>query len=44
MKNKKGDMPYWMVMLISLLLGLVVILGIIAIEKNKLFGLLEWLG
>ena len=44
MKNKKADMPYWLVMMIWMLLGLLVILAIIAIEKNKLFGFLDWLG
>ncbi|MEK6868521.1 MAG: hypothetical protein AABX98_06885 [Nanoarchaeota archaeon] len=42
--NKKGDMPFWLIMLIWSLIGLFVILGIIFIEKGKLVGFLDWLG
>lgn len=41
---KKADMPFWLIMMIWMLLGLIVILAIIMIEKNKLFSFLDWLG
>ncbi|MBI5073247.1 hypothetical protein HZA99_05510 [Candidatus Woesearchaeota archaeon] len=42
--HKKADMPFWLIMMIWMLLGLIVILAIIMIEKNKLFSFLDWLG
>jgi uncharacterized protein (DUF983 family) len=41
--GKKGEMPFWIVMLIWTLLGLAVVLGIIMIIKGNLFDFLSWL-
>ena len=42
--NKKADLPFWMVMLIWILLGAFVILIIVGIERGKLLEFLDWLG
>ncbi len=44
LKNKKADMPFWMVMLLWTLAGLFVVLGIVMLQKEKIFAFVEWLG
>ncbi len=42
--NKRGDMPFWLVMLIWTLIGAVVILLIIKVSGTKMLDLLGRLG
>jgi len=42
-KNKKAEMPFWLMMLIYTIVGLVVILGLIVLIKGKMFGFVDWL-
>ena len=42
-KGKKAGIPYWIVITIYSLLGLLVILGIIALAKGKMSGFITWL-
>ncbi len=42
-KNKKAGIPYWLVMTIYSLIGLLVILGIIALAKGKMSDFINWL-
>jgi uncharacterized membrane protein len=41
--DKKGDMPFWVIMLIFSLITLVTILIIIGLAGNKVHGFLDWL-
>jgi len=41
--NKKADMPYWLVMTIIVLLGLVVMLIIVGAAGGKLGDFANWL-
>jgi hypothetical protein len=41
--DKKGDMPFWLVMMILILAGLVVVLLIIFAASGKLQDFLAWL-
>lgn len=43
-KNKKADIPFWLTMVIWALVGAVVILIIIGLERGKLLEFLDWLG
>ncbi len=42
--NRKAEIPEWVTMLIWMLLGLLAVLILIGIERNKLFSFLDWLG
>jgi uncharacterized membrane protein len=42
--NKKGEMPWWLMMLIMSLVGLVVVLGMLAFSGGKLADFMAWLG
>jgi len=42
--NKKGEMPFWLMMLIWALVGLVVVLIILKTQSGKFTVFLDWLG
>lgn len=42
--SKKADMPYWLVMLLYTLAGLVIALLIVGLISGKLNDFIEWLG
>jgi type VI protein secretion system component VasF len=42
--NKKGEMPWWLMMLILSLVVLVIILGMVKFQNDKLSDFLVWLG
>lgn len=42
--SKKAEMPFWLIMLLWILIGAAVILIIIMAQKGFLFSFLEWLG
>ena len=41
MFKKKGEVPYWLTMLILSLITLTVIIMLISLAKNKTFGILD---